>query len=163
MSPKKISVLAVLAFLAAFPALGSGGPEFKAELSGDNEVPPVMTDGSGEAKFEVDLTFTSIEFELEVDNGTGIFGAAGAHIHCAPAGQNGPVVVFLAGAVAGGGFNGDVEIKATFTASNIINTACGATIADLVQAFRDGRVYANVHTPANPSGEIRGQLEEDAD
>jgi len=35
------------------------------------------------------------------------------------------------------------------------------SIADLAQAVRAGKIYANVHTVAHPSGEIRGQLTED--
>jgi hypothetical protein len=34
-------------------------------------------------------------------------------------------------------------------------------IAELVNGMREGSVYVNVHTVANPSGEIRGQLTED--
>jgi len=35
------------------------------------------------------------------------------------------------------------------------------SIADLAQAVRAGKIYANVHTVAHPAGEIRGQLVED--
>ncbi len=152
-------ILTFLVLLVALPALGQG-LKFEADLSGDNEVPPVDTPTTGEAKFEVDASLTSIDFELQVDDGTGIFGVAGAHIHCAPEGVNGPVVVFLAGAVSGGGFNGDVENKATVVSSNIVNTACGSTIAELVQSFLAGQAYVNVHTPTNPGGVIRGQIVE---
>lgn len=143
--------------LAAAPSYAASGLEFKAELSGDNEVPPVTTSTTGEAKFEVSKNMQMIEFELEIEDGIGILGAAGAHIHCAPEVENGPVVVFLAGAVSGG-FNGDVEIKATLTGANIVNPACGATLAELIQSMMNGDTYVNVHSPAFPSGEIRGQI-----
>lgn len=132
--------------------------EFSAELSGAEEVPiGVITDTTGEAEFEVNKKRTKIDFKLEIEDAIGILGVAGAHIHCAPAGANGPVVAFLAGPVPGG-FDGDVEIEATLTQANIINTDCGATIAELVQSMRDGNTYVNVHSVAFPSGEIRGQI-----
>ena len=85
---------------------------------------------------------------------------AGAHIHCAPEGENGPVATFLAGAFPGG-LDGKVEIEATLTDANIINPACGSTLAELVQAMEAGNTYVNVHSAANPGGEVRGQIEED--
>ncbi len=134
--------------------------EFKAKLTGDEEVPPVMTDTTGKAEFEVNKKQTAIEFELEVKNAVDILAAAGAHIHCAPFGENGPVVVFLAGKLPGG-FNGKVEIEATITEANIVNPACGATISELIESMKDGLTYVNVHSAANPAGEVRGQIEED--
>ena len=132
--------------------------EFTAELSGDEEVPPVATDARGEAEFEVDDD--EIEFELEIKNGDRILGEAGAHIHCAPAGENGPVVAFLAGVVLGG-LDGKVVVEGTLTGANIVNDACGATIPDLVEAMMDGDIYVNVHSIPNPAGEVRGQIELD--
>ena len=117
----------------------------------------VVTATSGEAKFEVNEAQTKIEFELEIEDAVDILAAAGAHIHCAPAGLNGPVVVFLAGAVPGG-FDGEVEIEATVTDANIINPACGSTIAELVQSMIGGQTYVNVHSAAHPGGEVRGQI-----
>lgn len=135
--------------------------EFRAKLTGDEEVPdPVITDTTGEAEFEVNKKQTAIEFELEVKNAVDILGAAGAHIHCAPFGENGPVVVFLAGEVPGG-FDGEVEIKATITEANIVNDACGATLLELIESMKEGNTYVNVHSIANPAGEVRGQIEED--
>lgn len=146
-------------FLASASAYG-GDLEFKAKLTGAEEVPPVETDTTGKAKFEVNDDQTKVEFELEIEKAVNILGVAGAHIHCAPRGENGPVVVFLAGAVPGG-FDGEVEIEATFTAANIVNNACGANIQELVQSMKAGSTYVNVHSPAHPGGEIRGQIEED--
>ncbi len=155
-----VTIVAVMALGGV--AMGQRGnsfatSDFVAELSGDNEVSFVVTDASGEAKFTVDGD--RILFELEVEDGTNMFGAAGAHIHCAPAGENGPVVVFLAAQVPGG-FDGDIEVKATFDADNIVNTSCGGTIAELVEQMEAGNTYVNVHSTQNPGGEIRGQIEE---
>lgn len=140
--------------------------EFEAELSGAQEVPPVDTRTRGEASFEVEDDYTSIEYSVKVKTrgGTsvGLLGAAGAHIHCAAAGQNGPVVAFLAG-VVNGGLDGTVKFSATLTEANIVNNACGATIADLVNSMSNGLTYVNVHSLANPSGEVRGQILGDDD
>ena len=152
-----IVAVMVLAGVAQGQPRGFNDADFKAELTGAAEVPPVDTDTSGEAKFIV--AGDALDFELEINDATEILGAAGAHIHCAPAGQNGPVVAFLAGPVEGG-FDGTVELKATLTDANIVNNACGADIAALVESMRNGDTYVNVHSPANPGGEVRGQIEE---
>lgn len=160
---KLITLIAAVAAVLALSgvAQGSGGfdeADFKAELSGAAEVPPVETDTAGEAKFIV--RGDAIDFELEIVDADAILGAAGAHIHCAPAGENGPVVAFLAGAVSGG-FDGTVEVKATLTAANIdAEAGCGATVAELVESMLSGDTYVNVHSPDHPGGEVRGQIHE---
>lgn len=138
-------------------AVGQQALEFRAELTGAQEVPPVTTTASGEVHLTVNAARTQIAYTLEVRGGTRMLAAAGAHLHCGPQGQNGPVVMFLAGELAGG-LDGSFEVKGTLTQANITNPACGATLVDLVQAIQQGRVYANVHSTANPGGEIRGQL-----
>ncbi|MGH9196767.1 MAG: CHRD domain-containing protein, partial [Acidimicrobiia bacterium] len=83
-----------------------------------------------------------------------------AHIHCGEPGENGPIVVFLAGlAPRGIDVDGNWIRDASFSDRHITNPACGETLAELAQAMREGRTYVNVHTVANPGGEIRGQLE----
>lgn len=157
---KKMSVpLMILVLLALLNVAANGGTHiFRATLSGAEEVPPVNTETSGEVKFKVDQMMTHIEFDLRLHDGEDLLAVAGAHIHCAPAGVNGPVVVFLAGAVPGG-FDGEVRIRATVTQVNIVNTACGATLAELVQSMQAGNTYVNVHTTAHPGGEVRGQIQ----
>ncbi len=160
---KRLSTIVSASIVLLLVSAGAYGRdlEFKAELTGDEEVPPVITDTSGEAKFEVNKDKTRIDFELEIEDAVDILGAAGAHIHCAPFGVNGPVVVFLAGVVAGG-FDGKVEIKASFTEANIVNPSCGTTLSELIANMKAGNTYVNVHSVANPGGEIRGQIEEDS-
>lgn len=154
----KYLITLVLAMLLATSAWGKGAVNFRVELSGANEVPPVETDTSGSAILHVDRALTEIRFKLDVRDGNKVLGVAGAHLHCAPAGENGPVVAFLAG-MAPPGFDGDVQIRATLNDDSIINDACGADITALVESMLDGNVYVNVHDPDNPGGVIRGQVE----
>ena len=49
----------------------------------------------------------------------------------------------------------------TVTDENIVNDACGTTLVDIAAAMDAGMTYVNVHTLANPAGEIRGQIESD--
>jgi hypothetical protein len=139
---------------------GSDGPSFQARLRGSEEVttPPggVMTRTRGSAEFEFNESLTAIEFELEVKRGTRV---TQAHIHCAPAGSNGPVIIFLAGLHERGfDVDGDWIGDATVTDANIVDTTCGATLAEIATAMAEGRTYVNVHTIANPAGEVRGQI-----
>ncbi len=162
---KSLTKVLLVASLSMFGTLAFADDEleFKAELSGAEEVPnPVITNTSGEAEFEVNEDWTRIDFKLEIEDAVDILAVAGAHIHCAPEGANGPVVVFLAGAIPGG-LDGDVEIEATLTAANITNPVCGTTIADLVDSMLAGFTYVNVHSMANPGGEIRGQIRAEDD
>ena len=161
----QLVVLSLAALFASSSVYGGGhsfrNSDFKAELSGAEEVPPVDTSASGEAKFKVNDDETEIEFELEFEDGTGMLGVAGSHIHCAPMGENGPVVVFLAGQIPPAGFDDKYELKATITGNNILNPDCGTTLSELIQSMRDGQTYVNVHSVSNPGGEIRGQIFED--
>jgi hypothetical protein len=154
---KHISVL-ILMMLFACPLQADNALNFNVGLSGDNEVPPVMTDTSGTALLHVDQNLSEIRLKLDVRNGDAALGAAGAHFHCAPSGENGPVVAFVAGSFPPG-YDGAFQLKATLTDASIINPACGATIMELVASMLDGNVYLNVHSTDHPGGVIRGQVE----
>lgn len=138
-----------------FPIPPATTPEFKAELTAAEKVPPFTT---GEAQFEVSTNYTAIKFELEIDDAINGLAIAGAHLHCALADQKDPIVVYLAGKVPGG-FDGEITIEAAFTKANIVNPACGATIPALIANMRAGNTYVDVHSPAYPGGAIRGPIE----
>ena len=128
--------------------------QFKAKLEGENVVPPVSITTEGKAKLKVKES--SIKFKLNI---TGITDATAIHIHQGKAGQNGePVVDLLA--------NGNkitkqnrVFVNGSIVDSNLIGSMKGETLSDLVSSMNDGNNYVDVHTQANPNGEIRGQLE----
>jgi len=132
---------------------------FSADLSGENEVPPINTAGS--ATFHMDIGST-ITFSLTF---SGLSAApAVAHLHFAPTKVNGGVTIFLCG---GGGqpacpAAASGTITGTITAANVVGpTTQGIAPGDLdsaLEAVRAGLAYANMHTVNFPGGEIRGQV-----
>ena len=131
---------------------------FEATLSGQNEVPVRPTAGSGRAQFVSDGT--SIRFSVEIDD---LMNCTQGHIHLERAGANGPVRVFLFPSVtstSGGPPTSTTErivfAEGTITQANIL---AGVTMAQLLDAMRNGGAYVNFHTTLFPAGEIRGQLQ----
>ena len=106
-------------------------------LTGAEEVPPVNTQASGVSRIAVIGDKTLIG-TVEISN----LNATAAHIHQAPRGQNGPVIIPL--------------VK---TGENVWSVP-GNTVLTSAQfdAYRSGNLYVNVHSAANPNGEIRAQL-----
>lgn len=87
-----LSILIVVILLATpTAALADSGPEFEANLSGSEEVPPVATAMKGSAEFELDDG--DLKFKLRVRNNTNDIFAA--DIHCGAPGANGAVGVTL--------------------------------------------------------------------
>lgn len=161
---KRTTIIAALGSVLLMLPLGAeaGGKghhrhdEFSAKLSGANEVPPVATETSGRFRLAFSAEMGKAEFRLKVNDGTRV---TQAHIHCAPAGVNGPIIIFLGGFHANGwDVDGWWVANATVTDANIVNTACGTTLADIAASMRAGMTYVNVHTVANPGGEVRGQI-----
>jgi hypothetical protein len=148
---KPVVIAAILgAVLSMASTAYAGDLKFKAELSGAEEVPPVVTEGVGEAKFESDGN--SVDFELKWDDLTGT--AFAGHIHCGVRGMNGPIgVTLFASAMETEG-----EVQGTFTAPDPGNGCDWEDLADVIGAMATGGAYVNVHTTFRPGGEIRGQV-----
>jgi len=150
----------VVAILGA-SSIADAQEVFRARLSGDNQVPVVATNSGGRFQIVVNNGATAGEYTLRVDSGVRI---TQAHFHCGAAGVNGPVIVFLAGFHAQGwDVDGQWVSNATVTDANVVNTACGATLAEIFQQARTGNVYVNVHSVAHPGGVVRGQLQVSGD
>ena len=133
---------------------------WEATLTGAQETPAVTTTASGTARFEVDSDGDDhIHFEITANNITNL---TVGHIHFAPVGTAGPIIVSLISntpPVSGNrDFEGEIEVGDIMQNSNGITT-----LADLRQAMSAGQCYVNLHTTANPTGEIRGQLSETND
>jgi hypothetical protein len=138
----------------AFAQENEQSEPFSAMLSGGEEVPPVDTAATGVASFTVEGG-ESIEYDVNV---TGMDKVTAAHIHNAPIGENGDVVVTLfkadspTGQISGSLANGSI------TASNLEGQMQGSPFRDIIRALERGEAYVNVHTEENPNGEIRGQI-----
>lgn len=109
------------------------------QLSGTSEVPPVMGSASGTMQAKLDTQSNVLTWTIAYSGLTGP--ATAGHFHGpAQAGQNAGVALPLAGSLAS-----PIRGSATLSA---------AQLADVMS----GKWYINLHTAANPGGEIRGQL-----
>jgi hypothetical protein len=127
-----------------------------------NEVPPVTNaDSSNHGNAQITLllqhdatgalTGANATFDVVLTNFPANTPLIGAHIHRAPVGVNGPIVVstlLAAGEVT------LVDGSGSFTKSSI--SVPVATVQDLMA--NPGGFYFNVHTTLNPGGASRGQL-----
>ena len=133
----------MLATLALATGVVFAGPAFadkyKAVLDGKSEVPPTTSTATGTADIDYDAATKKLSWKLTY---TGLSGPAkAAHFHGpAEVGKNAGVAVAIPGATSS-----PAEGSATLT---------DAQAADLA----GGKLYVNVHTEANPGGEIRGQV-----
>ncbi len=140
-----IRSISVLGALAVAGSSHAAILQFESTLSGANEVPAVATPGTG----TVSMTFddaTNMILTIDVFVRDLVATVSASHIHLAPAGSNGSVIVNLGSAYVpdGGGFRLVVSNLA-FPGAN-------------VGALMSGGTYVNVHTSTFPGGEVRGQL-----
>jgi CHRD domain-containing protein len=123
-----------------------------ANLSGQEEVPPVQTQATGVAEF----TLMGMDLVNYTVNASNIQGATAGHIHLGKPGENGPVVITL--------FKYDTPMDqisetGSFTAADLEGPMAGQPFQELGTAALNGGLYVNIHTETNPNGEIRGQIQ----
>jgi hypothetical protein len=136
---------------------------FNAFLSSGQEVPPTASTAFGTVELSLEAGASEIAWSARF---VGLPEASAGHLHLAPAGENGPVVVPLFEEVAASG--PFLEVEGTITAADLAGPLEGSTLDALVAQIATGNVYANVHTsdgvedelePGDyPDGEIRGQV-----
>jgi hypothetical protein len=152
-------LFAVALSLSLAPASAQGRGAYVAPLSGGEEVPAVDTGARGQAVFKADRDGTSVDYRLIVAN---IQNVTMAHIHVAPAGANGPVVVWLYPDAPPPelipGRSSGVLATGTITADDLVGQLAGSSVEDLLGLMDTGQTYVNVHTEAYPAGEVRGQI-----
>jgi hypothetical protein len=138
-------IKSIVATVALAAIVASAGPAFadkmamKATLNGAAEVPANDSKGTGTADVNFDTASKLLSWKLTYSGLTGP--ATAGHFHGpAEPGKNATVAVPIANIATS-----PVEGSATLNESQA---------ADLIA----GKYYLNVHTAANPGGEIRGQV-----
>ena len=155
----------------------ANGGNFGTPLSADEEVMPAgvvnTSPARGSAIFQLNADGTELSYKLIVANIENVFQA---HIHIGQPGSNGNIIVWLypatsppAGPTGQGRVDGVLK-EGTITSANFINNLAGQPMSALIDLFKAGGAYVNVHTndgisPTNtgpgdfPGGEIRSQVE----
>jgi CHRD domain len=127
---------AALAFSGAKRSTTMSGAE---ECNAAGECSQGDPDGSGLAHITLNAGQATVCWELTVRD---IMPATASHIHKAPAGRPGPIVVPLSPPTSG--------------SSSGCTTASPTLIADIIE--NPAEYYVNVHTSDFPAGAVRGQL-----
>ena len=168
------SIAAVLALTAIVAVVmlsatsaNEGTLSLRATLSGFQEVPPKLTDGTG--TFTARINGGQLNYKLTY---SGLSSPAlQAHIHFGQRAVSGGILIWLcqtatnpaptAGVpmcpVAGG------TVTGTATAASVLKvggqTLNAGNFNDAIAIVKSGEGYVNVHTTNFPGGEIRGQLQ----
>jgi hypothetical protein len=132
------TILVLCGVLGGVSAARAETVTLKAALKGSNEVPPNNSPGSGEATATFNTETKTLTWTITFKDLTGP--AVAAHFHGpGEPGKNAGIVLPFKSAQS------PIEGTATVT---------DAQVADLIA----GKWYANIHTAANPGGELRGQM-----
>ena len=133
----KLVTAMMCAGLFTVAAASSFAKDMAVTLSGDQEVPPVTTAASAAGTITVNDD-KSVSGSVMTKG----IAATAAHIHEAAKGKNGPVIIPL-----------------TKSGDNTFTVAAGAKLTDAqLESLKAGNLYVNVHSAANPGGELRAQL-----
>ena len=152
MRRKRLALIAAAVALMAVPgavsAVDPTQPAYGGPLTGAQENPPVATTATGQGTAVISADGSTITYIVTYSGLSGTLNAA--HFHTGAMGTNGGVILPLTA--------GPSPMVGTLTAANFTASGSVTTFAQAVAAIRAGTTYFNLHTTANPGGEIRGQI-----
>jgi predicted lipoprotein with Yx(FWY)xxD motif len=143
-----VAVLGLMAVPSSVAAVDPTQPAYGGPLTGAQENPAVATSATGQGTVVISADGSTITYIVTYSGLSGTLNAA--HIHTGAAGSNGGVILPLVA--------GPSPMTGTLTAANFSASGAVTTFAQAVAAIRAGTTYFNLHTTANPGGEIRGQI-----
>ncbi len=161
-----LTTLGVAGCNETYPNLSSLAPakkKFVAALVGTNEVPSVTTTAAGTMEL---IQEDSVTILYTLATTARLDSVTMAHIHAAPAGTNGPVMVWFfpteasrapgTGAGTAAAVNGIIRVGRITRAGT--SFVAPFTWDSLLVRINAGTAYANIHTRRFGGGEIRGQV-----
>jgi hypothetical protein len=129
------------------------GQFFDAKLTGKNEVPAKDTKATDIAEFTVTGP-NSMSYKVSVTNMQKV---TAAHIHLGKVGENGPIIVTLFKTGSPSATTNGTLSQGNITSIKLEGPLAGKQLSDMINLMNKAGAYVNVHTEANPNGEIRGQ------
>jgi hypothetical protein len=135
----RTSLLATAFTVVSLTTASAATIDFKATMSGKQEVPPTTSNGSGDVLAKLDTKTKELSYTMTYMGLTGP--ATAAHFH-------GP---------AAAGANAGVAVPIGMPPANPATGTVTLTDAQ-IKDLEAGKWYANVHTAQNKGGEIRGQM-----
>jgi hypothetical protein len=134
------TLLATALAAAVVTSASAATVDYAAKLSGHSEIPKSDSKGTGKFAATFDTASKELKYTLTF---AGLSGpATAAHLHGpATRAQSGGVIAPIGGANPASPVSGSVTLT-----------------EDQAKALRSGKIYVNVHTAADPGGEIRGQV-----
>jgi hypothetical protein len=143
-----VASLALVAVPGTTSAADPTQPAYGGPMTGAQETPAVATSATGQGTFVISADGSTITYIVTYSGLSGT--ASAAHIHTGAPGVKGGAILPLTA--------GPSPMSGTLTAADFIASGSVTTFAQAVAGIRDGTTYFNVHTAANPGGEIRGQM-----
>jgi hypothetical protein len=151
---------------------------YNATLTGNQQVPPIKTNGIGTASFELLDDNKTLHYQINVLDVPKI---TGIHIHQGKLGENGDVIVNLynskenifqnengnetkmsqiesSSVTINGNTQSSLISSGTINNSDLKGPLSGKNISDLIALIQSKNTYVNVHSESYPDGEIRGQI-----
>lgn len=134
------ALVAVSALAFVSMAAHAATINLKADLKSSAEVPPKDSAGTGTLTATLDTETNEFKYHVEFSGLTGAVVAAHFHGPAAEGANGKPQVPIKASPIAS-----PIDGKATLT-------------PEQAKDLTDGKWYFNLHTAANPGGEVRGQI-----
>ena len=141
---KKYLYALIALILASNYSFSQTSVMFTAKLDGSQEIPAVTTTASGTGTFVLSASGTQLTYNVTVNGLSGPI--TGSHFHNGAAGTSAGVVKTVS-------FTGNT-VSGVWSAADASQPLTDLLLSELLR----GRLYFNVHTSANPGGEIRGQV-----
>jgi hypothetical protein len=148
-------IMILLASLGAAADNPTGQRRFEANLSGNEEVPPVQTIARGEAKFRFSKEGDNLTYTLNLSN---IKDVTAAHIQKGKKGENGLPIINLFTEPKKEDVTGTLYAEGKVEPYLLIGPLKGKSVDSLIQLMQSEEAYVNIKTKKHPDGEIRGQI-----